>query len=292
MHRFQSRHFIRSLGRVCISRFFEDRIGFRDLLMFWRPMLTSCTLARSKNKEDRWKISEIRKIDLSRPSLGVPSRRSVRSLILLELVIALGLVAILLSVLFRFFAGSVQMDHKIEEARAKLYEREHFQTRLNTLFTSITPRSNGASQSSSSFYTLDEKTPGLMAVFDNGIDPDPAFSGPIIGQLFLDEQHNLTLATWPLEKEKNNIYRKEILLPHVENIRFQFLAKKNVQHIDPQAIPITAGLEWRTNWPKHRWDIPSIIRVIIQQNKQEIPFAFSLPLIEPIVTYQEAGDNE
>ncbi len=214
-----------------------------------------------------------------------------RALILFELIIALGLTAILLTVLFRFFAGSVRMDHKVDEARAALYERQHLQTRLSSLFTSIVPRSTVSPQHGSSFYSLNEKTPGFVAIFDNGIDPDPDFSGPILGKVFLDDQANLTLALWPLEKGEKKLFRKEILLPHVQNMRFQFLAKKNLQQVDPKAIPINAALEWRTNWPKYRWDIPSMIRFVIQQDDNEISFAFSLPFIEPIVTYHEAGGH-
>ena len=216
---------------------------------------------------------------------------SKRALILFELVIALGLTAILLTVLFRFFAGSVRMDHQVDEARAALYERQHLQTRLSGLFTSIVPRSTVSPQHGSSFYSINEKTPGFVAIFDNGIDPDPDFSGPILGKVFLDDQANLTLALWPLEMKEKQLFRKEILLGHVQNMRFQFLAKKNLQQVDPQAIPINSSLEWRTNWPKHRWDIPSMIRLMIQQDGKEISFAFCLPFIEPIVTYHEARER-
>jgi type II secretory pathway pseudopilin PulG len=214
--------------------------------------------------------------------------RHPRAFILLELVIALGLTAILLTVLFRFFAGSVRMDRKVEDARASLYQRQHFQTRLSKVFTSIVPRSSLPPSSGSSFYTLDEKSTGFVAVFDNGIDPEPAFSGPILGKVFLDDG-NLSLALWPIEKKEKKLYRKEVLLRNVENMRFQFLAKKTFQNPDAAAIAINPTLEWRTNWPKNRWDIPSTIRLIVLQEGQEIAFAFTLPLIEPIVTYHKPG---
>lgn len=149
-----------------------------------------------------------------------------RPYILLELMIALGLTAILLSLLFRFFAGSVKLDQKISEARSALYQRQHFQTRISSLLNSIAPRSSIAPSPGSSFYTLNEKIPSLVAIFDNGIDPDPLFSGPILGKIYIDAGSNLTLALWPLEKTGKNLYRKEILLSGVENMRFQFLAKK------------------------------------------------------------------
>lgn len=213
--------------------------------------------------------------------------RKSRPFILFELIIALGLTAILLSVLFRFFASSLLMDRKIETARTALFQRQHFQTRMTTLFTSIVPRASTPPSTGSSFYTAEGKE--IVAVFDNGIDPDPAFSGPILGKFFLDSDANLALALWPLEKLEKNLYRKEILLQQVQDIRFQFLAKKTAQAEDPHAIPINESLEWRTNWPKTRWDIPSCIRLIVRQNNQDIAFAFTLPFLEPIATYHHEG---
>ncbi|MBF8263884.1 MAG: hypothetical protein HW387_1549 [Parachlamydiales bacterium] len=216
-------------------------------------------------------------------------KRTKRAAILLEMIIALGLTAILLSVLFRFFAGSVRMDQKVDTARTQLYQRQHFQMRMATILNSMVPRSSMSPPKGSSFYTVDEKMPGFITIFDNGIDPDPLYSGPILGKVFLDLNGNLTLALWPLEKQEKNIYRTEILLSNVQKIRFQFLAKKSLQHTDSKAIPINSTLEWRTNWPQNCWDIPSMIRLIIDQNNQETGFAFALPSIEPIITYHENG---
>lgn len=212
-----------------------------------------------------------------------------RSFILLELMVALGLTAILLSVLFRFFAGSVRIDQQIDQARSVLFQRQHLQTRLSMIFTSVVPRSSLSNSTGSSFYTLEENSPGIVIVFDNGIDPEPLFSGPVLGKIFIDADQRLSLIIWPLEKSQEKYYRKETLLPHVQKIRFQFLAKKNFQNPDPKAISINDSIEWRTNWPQNRWDIPSMIRFVIREKDQETGFAFHLPLIEPIVTYHEQG---
>jgi len=211
-----------------------------------------------------------------------------RTYFLLELLIALGLTAVLLSILFRFFAGSVRVDQKIGEARSILYQRQHFQTRISSVFNSIVPRSASTPTSGPSFYTVHEKSPSFVAVFDNGIDPDPQFSGPILGKIFLDAD-NLMLVLWPLEKTEKNVYRKEILISGVQNMRFQFLGKKSAHQGDLSAVSINSSLEWRTDWPKNRWDIPSIVRIVLSQDNQEISFAFILPLIEPIITYHDTG---
>jgi type II secretory pathway pseudopilin PulG len=213
---------------------------------------------------------------------GVFFRRS-HAMVLLELMVALVLASILLSVLFRFFAGSVKLEQKISEVRKHLYSRQNLQTRLSFVFQSISPRPT--TTTASSFFTLNDQA-GLVAIFDNGVDPNPIFSGPILGRLYIDAG-NLVLAMWPLEDRDTANYRKEILLSNVQNIRFQFLAKKSDQQPDPKAVPINASYEWRTDWPKNRWDIPSAVRLFIQQKNEEVPFAFLLPFLEPIPTYHE-----
>ncbi len=212
-----------------------------------------------------------------------------RPFTLLELLIALGLVAILLTVLFRFFALSVRMDQKIEQAREILHQQQQAQTRLSSVLTSIAPRSSLEASGGSCFYTRKDVMPGLFVVFDNGIDPNPLFSGPVLGRIYIDGGANLSLAICPLEKTAGELHRKEMLIPHVQAVRFQFLAKKTLQEPDAKSIPVNACLEWRSDWPKNRWDIPSTIRMMIQQDGQEVAFAFSLPLVEPMITYRGQG---
>jgi hypothetical protein len=210
-----------------------------------------------------------------------------RALILFELVIALALSAILLSLLLRFFAHSAAFDRKLDEARAQIFARQHLHTRLSAFFTSTIPRSALPSSALCPFHTPEAGR--LTAVFDNGIDPDPAFSGPIVGTLFIDGDANLSLTLFPLDaKEGGGPCRKEILMSRASRLRFQFLAKKNSQHPDPNATPILPSLEWRTNWPKTRWDIPSLIRIFVEQQGEPIAFSFALPIADPIPTYYDA----
>lgn len=146
--------------------------------------------------------------------------------------------AIILSFLFTSMARSAKFETKIESARNALLERTHLQTRLQDLFFSV------QRDRPHSIYTQrfqDEKKTSLIAVFDNGIDPDPVFSGTVLGRIFLDEQQNLALVIWPLEKsEKKRPWRKEILLSDIDDFHFQLL--------DPSGPkPI-----WADHWPKDR----------------------------------------
>ena len=200
-----------------------------------------------------------------------------RPLILFELLIALSLVSILLALLFRFITNSIKVETKIEEARAALYPKEYLHTRLSSLFTALVPRSF---VKNSSFYTLEQG--GIAAIFDNGIDPDPLFSGAIRSKLTV-EQGRLYLTFLPLEEE--NPQRKELLLSGVKAIRFQFLAKKNSSTASADARPISRTAEWRSSWSKECWDLPSLIRMTLELEENELSFAFSLPVSEPAVVY-------
>lgn len=165
--------------------------------------------------------------------------------------------------------------------------RGHLQTRLQNVLSSISHDSFDTPLYTKQFEK--EPYPSLVAIFDNGIDPDPAFSGAVLGRLFLDGEHNLSLASWPLDKNKNHPWRKEILLPHVESFEFEFLGKNSAtEHGKKETIrPINAALAWRTRWPKSQTEIPSIIRLTLQEEKSQEPlrFAFILPRPGHLVTY-------
>ena len=182
----------------------------------------------------------------------------------------------MLTYLFSFFVESAKLEKRLDTARTEIVSRQLLQTRLQTLFSNL---KKGAFQPT--FYTKqfpDEKNQSLLALFDNGIDPDPAFSGAVLARIFLDENKNLSLALWPAEKGKNHPLRKEILLSNVSSYSFEFLKKER-----------QSPLEWAAKW-KPASDLPSIVRLsVVQSEKQPLRFAFFLPSSEPIPTYYEGG---
>lgn len=194
----------------------------------------------------------------------------------MELLVALVLVGTILSLLFKFFSNTMKMDRKIDAIRQEAFTREHLQIRLLHLFSSIIPKSTLPDAASSSLYSLDKEAPGLAAIFDNGIDPDPRFSGAVLGELYLDQRDQLFLALRPLSAAANDPCRRELLLQHIQKLEFQFLSKPSEKH---------PKIEWLKSWPKNRWDVPSIIRVIVKREEEELGFSFSLPFADPI-TYE------
>ncbi|MES2273828.1 MAG: hypothetical protein V4487_06515 [Chlamydiota bacterium] len=195
--------------------------------------------------------------------------------------------------LFSFFVESTKVEKKLEQARNEITARQHLQMRLQSVFSGIS-RETEFSPLYSKFFA-DGKKDSLIAIFDNGIDPDPAFSGPVIGRIYVDSTKNLSLAIWPIEKGKKGVWRKEILLPSVGVFEFEFLAEKKGGEPDKKekTRSVNTTIEWKSRWPKNRMDAPSIIRLILTQENQKSPvhFSFLLPSSLPIVTYFEGGQK-
>lgn len=206
-----------------------------------------------------------------------------KTFILLEILISLALLSILLSFLFHSMTEGIKAEVSVSKARQALLMRQRAQSRLQDLFLSIAPTQIPP------LYTKtfsSEKKESLILYFDNGIDPDPSFSGPVLGRIYLDEKNNLALGLWPLEQEKKTrAWRKEILLNHVTHFQFQFLGQKEKK----EDKSVNATLAWHRLWPKRRMEIPSMIRLSVTQNEVEISFAFFLTTSEPFITYWEEG---
>lgn len=203
------------------------------------------------------------------------------------MLIALSLTAILLTFLFSFFVQNAKIEKKLDIARMCTITRGNLQTRLQTVFTAIDRGSGEAC-----FYTKlfeKEKHSSLLVLFDNGIDPDPAFSGVIQGRIYLDSEKNLNLITWPKISGKNRPWRNEVLLSKVNDFEFEFLGTNSApEHaVKEKRRPINANLAWRSHWPKSIDKVPSVIRLIIYEEggKEPIRYAFLLPVSDDFVTY-------
>lgn len=217
-------------------------------------------------------------------------KQKKRTAILLELLIALSLTAMLLTFLFSFLVESSKIEKKLDQARMAITARGHLQTRLQSILSSVSHHSLEASLYTDTFDK--EKQPSLVAYFDNGIDPDPAFSGAVLGRLFLDESHNLSLAIWPLDKNKAHLWRNEILMSGIESYEFAFLGRNSApeQKKKEKIEPINGAFAWRSLWAKSESRVPSMIRLTLQEERAKEPlrFAFILPQPDGLVTYSEA----
>jgi hypothetical protein len=193
--------------------------------------------------------------------------------LLFEVLIALSLMATMICLLFSFMVQSSRVEKKMEKARISILERQHLQIRMQDVFTTLIPNATD-----SCLYTKifpNEKT-SIIVHFDNGIDPDPLFSGNVIGRIYLDENQDFCLVYWPCCTEKSPSWRKEILFSKVSDFSIQFLKPLESKHAT-----------WVSNWSKEGRQLPSIIRLTLKQKDSSLHFAFRLPNINPIPTYTD-----
>jgi hypothetical protein len=195
--------------------------------------------------------------------------------------IALSLSALLLTVLFSFLTQSAKLDVQLEKIRFSTLERGYCQNRLQDIFVTATP---------GSFYTKQvqkESNPSLFITFDNGIDPDPLFSGLVRARIYIDSDNNFCLSLKPIDSDEESAWRKEILLSNIHNFEFRFLRATGAKNSKERVFPINASYCWATSWDKSRKDVPSLIRLSVQNETDQIQFAFILPSVDPFVTYTE-----
>lgn len=190
-----------------------------------------------------------------------------RAVILLELLVALSLTAILLTLLFSFLVQNAKMETKLDIVRQEISKRGYFQTRLQHILSAM--------DKGSPFYT-DEGA--LLFQFDHGIDPNHLFSGYLYGKIE-QEKDKIIFKMWPEEEE---LARKEILFTGVKRFAFEFLGPNR----DSEKIrPINAQFAWASIW-HDSWHYPSIIRLLIYESdkKEPLTFAFLIPTAE-LITY-------
>lgn len=213
-------------------------------------------------------------------------QRKKRALTLLETLIALSLTSLILSFLFSFLVETSRTEKKLEEARAKVTQRGYFQMRMQSLLSSIDKNSLDPF-----FYTTlleSSSQPVLEVLFDHGIDPDPLFCGVLRGEIYLDEKNNLTLLFKPLNPNHGGTERKEILFPKIRRFEMEFLGNTLASE-KGSFRPVSTTVGWNQKWPKSNRQLPSIVRAYVYEEGEEDPlcYAFILPLIEPMIAYEE-----
>jgi len=201
-----------------------------------------------------------------------------RCFLLLEVAIAIGLSAILFTVLFRFLVSNTQFEQKTEKVVALLSERQRVEDRLEWILGNI----EFPLLDQSNFYTIhlpDDKGLSVAVLFNAGVDPSPLFSGITTARLHLNEKNEFCFSWWPLAQEG---YRTEVLLSNIQKIEWEFLGQKEDK--DTGVIPIAGKWAWLKQWPKAKIGLPSIIRLNlwsgIDKKKRKEPnlqFAFILP---------------
>jgi hypothetical protein len=128
-----------------------------------------------------------------------------RTLTLLEVLLAATLLSILMGCLFYSQKEAAVINNHIGQIKQNLLIEERFRLKLGIILNKKTD--------------LKWHEAGLLIQYDNGVDMDAAFCGPVISHLFYDN-HKILLVTWPLEAAAPE--RVEVLLEQVNNLSFFF----------------------------------------------------------------------
>jgi len=213
---------------------------------------------------------------------------------LLELLVAMGLLSILLSVLFGFYWQIRKMEEVADNIREENFNLRYVQYRL----TRVIPAIRGKKEKDFFFYTSEQHISGIKGqsfvfTYDNGVDVYPWFSNGVLGRLFVDEQDQLCLATWPLPtvfEEERYRMKKEILFSGVEELRFSFFFPE----VDPDRPVKGEGVDeptrgqWHAEWKKETKQLPALMKVVVvlHETKEELLFSFVIPKTDDHIVYR------
>jgi hypothetical protein len=220
-----------------------------------------------------------------------------RAVTLVELLIAIGLLALLMTTLFGIYRYIDSTQRKVAQEEKGNFRLLYAQHRLSE----VIPQSVSKSEAKEDYYfytqTSHHAPTSLVFTYDNGADGIPLFSGHVFGKVFLEPNGDLSLATWPIiSREPNNPpMRKELLLDNVKDIRFSFYMppRKDIKDKPQDSALEEKYNRWHSEWPvditqEDFRDLPSMVKVIVTlKNNEEIVFAFALTNAKRHIIYHE-----
>jgi len=197
---------------------------------------------------------------------------------LLETLIAVSLLSMLLVFVFGFFRELSEMSRMTEQAQKQSFQMRYLESRLGFIFQRVV---NENEKWRKFFFYLQPAsrnislTPSLILTFYNEVRLDPTFSGDILGRLYVDANHRLCLAMWPLHvSEPHKYLQEEVLLENVKDIQYSFYSPperindtKEIQTrklIDPEK-----KFPEKDKWHDDEWEMtydqmPSIVKVVVK----------------------------
>lgn len=233
---------------------------------------------------------------------------------LLETLIAFSLLSILLVFVFGFFRELSEITRMTEHAQKESFQMRYLESRLGFIFERVV----NENKSGRNFFFYTEppskgisSAPSLILTFSNGVRLDPAYSGDVLGRLYIDSSKRLCLAVWPLHvKDPHEHLQEEILFENIVDISYKFYSppekiKKGTditpkKTIDPEKKSPEKN-EWLPEWLETYKQMPAIVEIVIvvdappppgkrikdrdKDNTKEYQFQFVLPTYQNYIHY-------
>jgi hypothetical protein len=214
----------------------------------------------------------------------------------LETLIAAGLTVVILSTLTYFYQQIDYMNNKSEALQRENFKLLNMENRLSQIFPLVV----GEKDKSKDFIFFTLSDPGgifksgssksLVFAYDNRVDVIKVLSNHVLGELFLDPQGRLSLATWPIPARWPESgmppIKKEILLTDVDGFAMWFFVppeKKGMPSVDTNTKqtatthlkPSPEGA-WIEEWSQEYKILPGIIRLEIKRKGETEYYVFPL----------------
>jgi type II secretory pathway pseudopilin PulG len=229
-----------------------------------------------------------------------------RPLVLIEVLIAISLLALLSAFLFMALRQTMAWSHLNEEASRNEEVISNAHQLLARVFSGavIEETQNVKDEEDQRFFFTVDSPTSLVFTFNNGVDRDPKFSNVVLGKIYLDHHHHLCLAIWPLPNRWKSFspdqVRHVILLDHISSLQFSFY------HPPQSTPPIVQPQEIQTGkmkknplpgeqnvWLQDYQQLPSIVKLIVVANHTKSPekvvFSYLLPSTEKTIFIADEG---
>ena len=204
---------------------------------------------------------------------------------LLETLIAMSLLSMLLVFVFGIFRELSEVNRLVEKSQKESFHMRYLETRLGFIFERLV--NEKASARTFYFYTEPPnrdftQSTSLIFTFNNDIRFNPALSGDVLGRLYVNSKHELSLAIWPLHVSQPHSYlEEEILFPHVVKVNYHFYAApQRIQNekdiVSGKVIDTEKKNPEKDLWHDEEWfmsykQMPSILKIVltVAENPQD-----------------------
>lgn len=169
---------------------------------------------------------------------------------LMEVMVGFSILTIILGMIFSSLYQETILNRRIQKMEREVMSKVEVQQRLDKIFANI--RVIDPTSKDRSIYSSGNQK-SVFVFFDNGIDPDPSFSGIVKGSVGLDNE------TFVLKLyQDNKPVRTSILREHVKKIAFEFMTPSS---IGVSTIPI---------WDKTINFMPIYLKITLNSEEEYI----------------------
>jgi hypothetical protein len=198
-------------------------------------------------------------------------RTRKRFFTLIEVLISMTLMAFLSTTLFFWVRFALTTNRSFQDTKWIYLEEHYCFERVEALLS----KSIYQKDSPTKIHTFFSHENRLVFTCDFGSNPQPKLSKDVLAELFLDEDHILSIAVWPVPLKGSKIEETPHsvlpLLDHVEKIEYSFYfpPEPSLLIVKPEEVGAIRPKEgWNDTWDKSFGKLPALAKIIIHRQKK------------------------